>query len=131
MFPPRDPREIDYLLERASCGIIAGEIGKFQKEKDYEIPLFILKDTIKLTKEISDTLEESTVNLRTLKLYYWVFGESFLDNKPSEKLRVKNVLKCLEGLSEGKKPFNGLLDYTRKYFDEMSARQLLPEKGVY
>jgi len=45
-------------------------------------------------------------------------------------------LSCLENLGKDEIPFNGLLDYARTYFNEMSERRFLPEGyavnfGVY
>ena len=64
------------------------------------------------------------------------FWRGFKDNFVSEELRVKNVLSCLENLGKDEIPFNGLLDYARTYFNEMSERRFLPEGyavnfGVY
>ena len=53
MFPPIDPREIDYLPERMCCNSIAEEIRKLQKDSEYKINKQLLENAISLTKDIA------------------------------------------------------------------------------
>lgn len=139
MFPPPDPREIDYLPDRAKCANTVDNIKKLQENKNYKISQGVLDDAIKLTREFYE-IQEKPLNSRKLKLQDWVFGncigDQFMmfgnfigDPQFSEKVRIKNVLRCLEKLKEDETPFKGLIDYTKKFFDEMIDRPLLPKRA--
>jgi len=75
MFPPIDPREIDYLPERMCCNSIAEEIRKLQKDSEYKINKQLLENAISLTKDIAYAVDlKSSFNSKKLHLWYWVFG---------------------------------------------------------